>query len=166
MPEMFVSPQEEKPTLPEEVKAIMRDGLDVQFTILHALLLPEERGHPLIAGIGDGKKLCEIIEMIQDFILRSFDVNTLLDSFRNSPGQRIHGARGVAVLLGQSRIRVYQRLQLLGLDAEDFREPHVRTIDLIAKSGRLGPTMALIQKLRTDLASVIVLPRGRALSAA
>ena len=69
----------------------------------------------------------------------------LLTAFRNSPDGRIKGPQGVAKKLGLTRNGVYCRLEMVGLDPEDLRNPAGNILDLVAASRILGP---LAQKLR------------------
>ena len=69
----------------------------------------------------------------------------LLTAFRNSPDGRIKGPQGVAKKLGLTRNGVYCRLEMVGLDPEDLRNPAGNILDLVAASRILSP---LAQKLR------------------
>ena len=69
----------------------------------------------------------------------------LLTAFRNSPDGRIKGPQGVAKKLGLTRNGVYCRLEMVGLDPEDLRNPTGNVLELVAASRILGP---LAQKLQ------------------
>mgnify|MGYP001289512370 CR=1 FL=1 len=63
----------------------------------------------------------------------------LLVAFRNSPDGRIKGPQGVAKKLSLTRNGVYCRLEMVGLDPENLRDPDSDVLDLVARSRILGP---------------------------
>ena len=69
----------------------------------------------------------------------------LLTAFRNSPDGRIKGPQGVAKKLGLTRNGVYCRLEMVGLDPEDLRNPPGNVLDLVARSRILGPLADRLQ---------------------
>ncbi len=75
----------------------------------------------------------------------------LLTAFRNSPDGRIKGPQGVAKKLGLTRNGVYCRLEMVGLDPEDLRNPAGDVLDLVHLSRILGP---LAQRLQQTAESI------------
>ena len=71
----------------------------------------------------------------------------LLTAFRNSPDGRIKGPQGVAKKLGLTRNGVYCRLEMVGLDPEDLRNPTGNVLELVAASRILGPLAQRLQQL-------------------
>ena len=69
----------------------------------------------------------------------------LLTAFRNSPDGRIKGPQGVAKKLGLTRNGVYCRLEMVGLDPEDLRNPPGNVLELVARSRILGPLADRLQ---------------------
>ena len=70
----------------------------------------------------------------------------LLTAFRNSPDGRIKGPQGVAKKLGLTRNGVYCRLEMVGLDPEDLRNPTGNVLELVAASRILGPLAQRLQQ--------------------
>ena len=70
----------------------------------------------------------------------------LLTAFRNSPDGRIKGPQGVAKKLGLTRNGVYCRLEMVGLDPEDLRNPAGNVLELVAASRILGPLAQRLQQ--------------------
>ena len=71
----------------------------------------------------------------------------LLTAFRNSPDGRIKGPQGVAKKLGLTRNGVYCRLEMVGLDPEDLRNPPGDVRDLVARSRIFGPLADRLQNI-------------------
>ncbi|GEM_PF-1318702 len=69
----------------------------------------------------------------------------LLRAFRNSPDGRIKGPQGVAKKLGLTRNGVYCRLEMVGLDPEDLRDPSAEVMELLSRSRILGPLANRLQ---------------------
>ena len=93
------------------------------------------------ALIGDAHNLLSGLVQLYD----------LLTAFRNSPDGRIKGPQGVAKKLGLTRNGVYCRLEMVGLDPEDLRNPAGDVLDLVALSRILGP---LAQRLQQTAESI------------
>ncbi len=75
----------------------------------------------------------------------------LLTAFRNSPDGRIKGPQGVAKKLGLTRNGVYCRLEMVGLDPEDLRNPVGDVLDLVHLSRILGPLAQRLQQAATSI---------------
>ena len=77
----------------------------------------------------------------------------LLKAFRDSPEGRIKGPQGVAKKLGLTRNGVYCRLEMVGLDPEDLRDPDADVLDLLDRSRILGPLARRIRDTAETLSS-------------
>ena len=75
----------------------------------------------------------------------------LLTAFRNSPDGRIKGPQGVAKKLGLTRNGVYCRLEMVGLDPEDLRNPPGDVRELVARSRILGPLADRLQDIADSI---------------
>lgn len=75
----------------------------------------------------------------------------LLRAFRTSLDGRIKGPQGVAKKLGLTRNGVYCRLEMVGLDPEDLRNPEADVLDLLERSRILGPLADHLQDTANSL---------------
>lgn len=103
----------------------------------------------------DNELMRRVHELLSGIIL----VNDLLRSFRSATGGKIRGVNGVAEQLKLTRNGVYFRLEMAGLDPEDFREPSATVPALIRKSRTLAPLVDDIKGFATTIDRLRPKPR-------
>lgn len=83
----------------------------------------------------------DLLQRYNKFLGGALQTIQLLRAFQNSPGMRVDGERGVKEQLGISHNAVYLRIEMVGLKAEDFRQPKATAGQLIQKSSILRPLL-------------------------
>lgn len=116
--------------------ALISQLLNVPLDVPNIVFSPE-------ASISDKNRLLNDIHKIRQCVMQ---IRVLQHAFHHSPKRSIQGEKGVSKQINISKNGVYQRIDLLGLQPDDLREPSVSLDELVRRSSILSALIASVDR--------------------